>query len=782
MNESSQSESGVAERDRTPQGKEPSAKSGLTIRLGQGKAVTSPKKTNVVIAPPQKVDRPLESAPVPDSDAVEPLPDLQVGNLKSGERGASKQPAPLTIVQKPAASPQLDSPAGQTEASVASKPAATMVMKIGNAAKVPASAVADKPAVDEVPRKQIEVSAAPKPAATMVMKVGNGRKEQVSEGADKAVTNAVALNQIEVSAAPKPAATMVMKVGSAGKEQVSEGADKTVTNAVALKIAPSSPAATGIGLAAPRTQVAGPPVIPQALKPLQTATRELQPGIVPTAPKAQQNTPGVAGTVPVPQQGVPTAPTDTKKETKPDWLVLTRQEPESLHALLEPDPEEIARLKQGYKQHRFMAQSVILEESGLSNQVRSALLAVSLVIVSFIVWASFSTMDEITSTQGQVMPASPAQLIQHLEGGIVREIFVVQGQVIKEGALIVRLDKEGVLADLNQLRAKGASLRTQEIRIRAFLADAEADFSTIPAEYQSFVLGQTRLLQAQRSALNGERQVLESRIAKSGARITNLQEQIKSARGQKQSLAQQLAMKSQGVEKGVVSRLVYLDSRRDMDRVEADEVRIQGDLATAKKEKDEAMGELEEVVRKARETNLRELGTVTTDLAQTEEQIRRLSDRVKRLEVRSPVWGVVNNLQVETVGGVLAPGALIAEIIPMDSTRRVETHISPRDIGHVAVGQSVTVKVTTYDFARYGGIGGILESVSPTTYKDPQEKEPFYKGIIRLEKPYVGMNEKLNPVLPGMTVQADIDTGSKTLMEYMLKPIYASVNKAFRER
>ncbi|MBF0419285.1 MAG: HlyD family type I secretion periplasmic adaptor subunit, partial [Magnetococcales bacterium] len=559
-------------------------------------------------------------------------------------------------------------------------------------------------------------------------------------------------------------------------------ADKPVTNAVALKIAPSSPAATGPGIPSPQPKVAGPPGTPQALKPLQTATRELQPGIVPTAPKAQQITPSGAGTVPVPQQGVPSAPTDTKKEAKPDWLVLTRQEPESLHALLEPDPEEVARLKQGFKQHRFMAQSVILEESGLSNQVRSAMLAVSLVIVSFIVWASLSTMDEITSTQGQVMPASPAQLIQHLEGGIVREIFVVQGQVIKEGALIVRLDKEGVMADLNQLRAKGASLRTQEIRIRAFLADAEANFSTIPAEYQSFILGQTRLLQAQRSALNGERQVLESRIAKSSARINNLQEQIKSARGQKQSLAQQLAMKSQGVEKGVVSRLVYLDSRRDMDRVEADEVRIQGDLETARKEKDEAMGELEEVVRKARETNLRELGTVTTDLAQTEEQIRRLSDRVKRLEVRSPVWGVVNNLQVETVGGVLAPGALIAEIIPMDSTRRVETRISPRDIGHVAVGQSVTVKVTTYDFARYGGIGGILESVSPTTYKDPQEKEPFYKGIIRLEKPYVGMNEKLNPVLPGMTVQADIDTGSKTLMEYMLKPIYASVNKAFRER
>lgn len=627
-----------------------------------------------------------------------------------------------------------------------------------------------------------EASVAPKRASSMVMTMGSVAKPPASEVLKKAVSEAPAPNASETAPTPKPATTMVMKVGHAVKPSVSGVADKPASTLEKLKNTPT--VATGAGTPA-STQVKGAVLatVPQALKTQQALPKELKSPIVPSAAKAQQNAAVAVGVAPATQQGASTVPPlEAKKEDKPDWLVLTRQEPESLHSLLEPDPEEVARLKQGYKQHRFMAQSVILEESGLSSQVRSAMLAVSLVIVSFIVWASLSTMDEITSTQGQVMPSSPAQLIQHLEGGIVREIFVTQGQVIKEGAMIVRLDKEGVLADLNQLRAKASSLQAQEIRIRAFLVDAEADFSAIPTEYQSFVLGQRRLLLAQRSALNGERQVLESRIAKSAARIDNLLEQIKSARGQKKSLAEQLAMKSQGVEKGVISRLVYLDSRRDMDRIESDEVRVQGDLATARKEREEAMGELEEVVRKARETNLRELGSVTTDLAQTEEQIRRLSDRVKRLEVRSPVWGVVNNLQVETVGGVLAPGALIAEIIPMDSTRRVETHISPKDIGHVAVGQSVTVKVATYDFARYGGIGGLLESVSPTTYKDPQEKEPFYKGIIRLEKPYVGMNEKLNPVLPGMTVQADIDTGSKTLMEYMLKPIYASVNKAFRER
>lgn len=519
-----------------------------------------------------------------------------------------------------------------------------------------------------------------------------------------------------------------------------------------------------------------------------------------TKPVPQKETPGtgqrgqVSKVVPEPGKSAP-APalpsplppppgSDTPKsaEKKPSWTLLTQRQPESLQSLLEPEPEEVARLKQGLKQHRFMAQSVVLEESGLSNHVRSAMLAVSLVVIAFLVWASFSTIDEIASTQGQVMPSSPTQRIQHLEGGIIREILVQEGQVVKEDAVIVRLDSEAVLADLNQLNAKKASLQAQEIRIRSFLSGKEADFSAIPPVYQFFTLNQNRHLLAQRSALASERGVLETRISRSRSRVENLLDQQKNLEGQKAFYSQELAMKKEAYEQGIVSKLVFLGIQRDASRTDAELVRNGGDLTTARRELEEAVGDLDQLVEKSRESSLRELGSVTTDLAQTEEQSRRLADRVRRLEVRSPVWGVVNNLQVETVGGVIAPGALIAEIIPMDSTRRVETHISTRDIGHVAVGQTVTVKVTTYDFARYGGIGGILESISATTFKENDQKEPFFKGIVRLEKSFVGFNEKKNPVLPGMTVQADIDTGSKTLMEYMLKPIYASVNNAFRER
>jgi membrane fusion protein, adhesin transport system len=136
---------------------------------------------------------------------------------------------------------------------------------------------------------------------------------------------------------------------------------------------------------------------------------------------------------------------------------------------------------------------------------------------------------------------------------------------------------------------------------------------------------------------------------------------------------------------------------------------------------------------------------------------------------------------VHTVGGVIPPGAIITEIVPLDKELVVEAKIQPRDVGHVRIGQPVTVKVTTYDFSRYGGITGELKDVSASTFLDEQG-EPYYKGIVELDRNYVGKDPMHNRVMPGMTVQADIKTGKKTLFSYLLKPVYSSVSTAFRER
>ncbi|MBF0454370.1 MAG: HlyD family type I secretion periplasmic adaptor subunit [Magnetococcales bacterium] len=519
------------------------------------------------------------------------------------------------------------------------------------------------------------------------------------------------------------------------------------------------------------------------------ATPKPQPKPTTPAPAATKPPPKPTSTPQQPEQKTAEvvnrevkAAEEKKEEAKRPKFIPATGEPLSLLSLLEPDPEEVTKLKQGAKLDRFLSQSVILEESGLSTLVRASILLVAMVLTVFLIWASHSTIDEMASTTGQVIPNSPIQVIQHLEGGIIEQIYIQEGQIVKKGGLIARLSPKSAQAELNQMRARQASLTAQKIRLTALIEGVNADFSSLSGEYDNIVLGQVRLLNAQRVNFENQIDVYQTRIERIEARLENLLDQQASLNKQVAFTQQEMTVREQGYAKGLMSRLTVISAQRDKTRVESELVRIIGQIAGARKDLSEATSELDGLVDTTREDSYRELSAITGELSQITEGMARLKDRVARLLVYSPVWGIVKGLQVETIGGVLIPGSVITDIIPLDATRRVETKISTRDVGHVRIGQGVTVKVTTFDFARYGGISGILESISPTTFSDPSGGEAFYKGIVRLEKSYVGGDPNSNQVLPGMTVQADIHTGAKTLMEYLLKPIYASVNKSFRER
>ncbi|MBF0193253.1 MAG: HlyD family type I secretion periplasmic adaptor subunit [Magnetococcales bacterium] len=499
------------------------------------------------------------------------------------------------------------------------------------------------------------------------------------------------------------------------------------------------------------------------------------------AAKAKKPPPAAAKPTPPPPKEAGGNKADKGDKAKSP-ILSSSEEPESLLSLLEPDPEEVTKLKQGPKQDRFLSQSVVLEESGLGTLVRSSILLVAFLIALFLTWASFTTIDEMASTTGTVIPNSPVQVIQHLEGGIVEEIFVSEGQIISEGGKLARLSPESAEADLNQMRVRLASLMAQKIRIVAMLEDKRADFSEIPEEYDTIIKGQASLLSAQRSAYTSQIDTFNTRIDRSKASLENLLAQQEALQLQINYSNQEMEVKNIGFKKGLMSRLMVIAAKRDKIRVESELVRVIGSTVGARKDLHEALNELDGFLDKSREENFRELGVITAELSQVKEGMSRLDDRVKRLVIYSPVWGIVKDLKISTVGGVVGPGSPLTEIVPLDETRRVETMINTKDIGHVKIGQGVTVKVSTYDFARYGGIQGVLESISPTTFDDPTGGEPFYKGIVRLQKSYIGNEKNTNQILPGMVVQADIHIGAKTLMEYLLKPIYASVNKAFQER
>lgn len=440
-----------------------------------------------------------------------------------------------------------------------------------------------------------------------------------------------------------------------------------------------------------------------------------------------------------------------------------------------------APIKQGSRIARHLAQSVVLEEAGVSNLLRFAMFLIFAAVAAFIGWAYFTEIDEVAVTFGEITPTGNVKLVQHLEGGIVGGILVKEGDLVRRGDVLISIDPAQTAAELEQMRKRRAGLAVQAERLRALAFNREFDVNAVDGRFQSLVGDQIDILKQQRESLKSRIDVVLKQISTRQAEIDTFERQKTSLARQISSVKEELDLRQKLFDQGLMSRILLLDTKREMDRLQGELARLGGQINQSVEQLGESRNRLLEIEEAARDQALQEMGTVASELSQVEEAVRRLEERFGRLEVRAPVDGYVQDLQTRTEGGVISPGGVICEIVPTDARLIVEARITTRDIGHVKQGDEVTVKVTTYDYSRYGGIQGKLTQISETTFLDEQN-EPYYKGIIELESKYVGNPDKGNEVKPGMTVQADIATGSKSLFAYLLKPVYSSVDDSFQER
>jgi membrane fusion protein, adhesin transport system len=439
------------------------------------------------------------------------------------------------------------------------------------------------------------------------------------------------------------------------------------------------------------------------------------------------------------------------------------------------------RIRRGDRQTRFLAQSVILEEAGSSGLIRAAMLTICLVIAAFIVWAWVTEVEEVAAASGEVVPTGQVQTLQHLEGGIIAEILVKEGDMVEAGQTLLRMDPAATFAELDQMRARQASLMLKAERLRSVGEGREPDFSIVGPQYAAMVRDQKSILASQLAARENRRQILLKQIEQRKEDLALLSGQERTTKANLSLLSEELKMRETLFKKGLSSKIVFLNIKRDVNQTRGDLNKIIGQRRQTTQALSEAGSRLAELDTDLKETSLAEMGAVTSELAQLHEAVNKIEDRVQRLAMKSPVRGIVKGLKTHTVGGVIPPGGVILELVPLDKELIVEARITTRDVGHLREGQPVTVKVMTYDYARYGGITGELKKISASTFLDEQGN-PYYKGIVSLDRGYVGGDPERNRVLPGMTVQADINTGKKTLLQYLLKPVYSSVNQAFRER
>lgn len=432
------------------------------------------------------------------------------------------------------------------------------------------------------------------------------------------------------------------------------------------------------------------------------------------------------------------------------------------------------------KQTRYLSQAIQLEEAVNPHIIRSTMSMVSLAIVTFIVWAGFTNINEVARTPGEVVPHGYQQTVQHFEGGIIKSIKVREGDVVKAGQVLLQLDGTSLDTDMIRAEQKQLTLDMQEERLRAFIADREPDFTRFKGVTSDQIADQYAFFSGMKAAREEEASVTREQLSQKEQAIATLQSELATSQQNSRITADIHAKQEKLHARGYSSTMSYLESSARMNQARGEINRIQHQIGVAESELLEFTDRLQSVHARHRDEALEKLDLVASEKAQNREIIQKVKERMDRLEIRSPAKGLVKGLAVNTVGAVVQPGQTLMEIVPIDEALEVQVKISPKDIGHLHEGLPVQVKFSTYDFSRYGSVQGRLKQISATTFTG-ENGERYYQGRIALDQAFVG-HDKHNVVLPGMTVMADVITGEKTILQYLLKPIHLSLKSAFTER
>ncbi len=415
--------------------------------------------------------------------------------------------------------------------------------------------------------------------------------------------------------------------------------------------------------------------------------------------------------------------------------------------------------------------------------IRLTIWAIIAFFVFLVVWAGFSSIDEVTRGDGKAIPSSKLQKIQNLEGGIVSELYVKEGQIVEAGAPLIRLDDTRFVSNAGETEALRLAMQLRVERLSAQVDDRPLN---IPDD----------VLKAAPSQAANERSLYESRRQQLKDEVGGLQEQLvqrqqelrefTSKQGQYRSQLslqrQEINMSEPLVAQGAVSPVEVL-------RLKRAEMETRGQLDATTLAIPRAESAIKEVQRKIDETRgkfrseaLTQLNEARTELNKAESTGRALEDRVSRTLVTSPVRGIVKQLLVNTVGGVIQPGSDMVEIVPLNDTLLVEAKIRPQDIAFLHPGQEAIVKFTAYDYTIYGGLKAKLERIGADTITDEDKKTTYYMITLRTDRSHLGTDEKPLLIIPGMVASVDIITGKKSILSYLLKPIIKARAEALHER
>lgn len=400
----------------------------------------------------------------------------------------------------------------------------------------------------------------------------------------------------------------------------------------------------------------------------------------------------------------------------------------------------------------------------------------------FLLWSAFADLDEVAIAPGEVVPQGRVKTIQHLEGGIIDELLVRDGDTVREGTPLVQLDLAGTVTNIEELQVRRDGLLIRKARLEA---EANSTSLTLPADLtpgmDSIIEAERKAYEARLKELNSTRAVLEGQAVQRGQDVREVEARLNAVRTNLGLARQRLTMSADLLRDKLQSPMDHL-------QIESEVESFEGEIAALTEALPRAQAAMNEALERVQELNLRfareareELGETEMGIARTRELLATADDQQTRTTIRSPITGVIKNMRYTTIGGVVRPGEPILDIVPSEDTLVVEARLNPMDRGFVQEGQDATIKIDTFDFVRYGGIEGEVISVAPDSTM-PENAAPYFKVVIKTAQPWLGNEEDGFVISPGMGATVDIHTGTKSVMDYLIRPVLKLKHESFRER
>jgi len=400
------------------------------------------------------------------------------------------------------------------------------------------------------------------------------------------------------------------------------------------------------------------------------------------------------------------------------------------------------------------------------------------------IWASFATLDVVTVAQGKVIPSRSMQVVQNLEGGIVKDIRVKLGEIVERGQVVMIIDDTRFVSSMKEGEVQSDALQAKIERLTSETSGSPLKFSKqLTDSAPETVKNETSLYENRKHELEVKLNILKDDVEQR-------RQELSAALGKKDQVERSLTLVKKElsltkplVAQGAVSEVDVLRLERTVNDLSGDLDQTQLSIPKLEASLTGSQRKMEELLLGFKSEAFKDLSTAKAEYSRLFESNKAAADRVTRTIVRSPVRGTVNQVKVATIGGIVQPGQDLMDIVPLDDTLLIEANVRPADIGFLRPGLPATVKISAYDFSIYGGLKAVVEHISADTITD-EKGNAFYQIRVRTsEASYlVGKHGERLQIIPGMSSTVDILTGEKTVLEYLLKPIIKAKRNAMRER